>query len=82
MQVPVKGPDGKEIHILVGIRRSPSTASSPACRRRACAAYERRYGEKAADLLARVRKESDRQLLAEVRSATSTRKPARKQRGS
>jgi outer membrane protein assembly factor BamB/tetratricopeptide (TPR) repeat protein len=61
----VKGPDGKPVETLVAVRAAADRllAGLPDKGR---AAYAAMYDEKAAELLARARKESDRRLLAEV----------------
>ncbi len=65
VQGTVKGADGKPVERLLGVRVATNRllAGLPEKGRNA---YEKMYGEKAAKLLARAHKESDRQLLIEV----------------
>jgi outer membrane protein assembly factor BamB len=63
--VPVKGPDGKEVNTLIAERvfANRLLGTLPEKGREV---YEKMHGEKAAALLAKARKESDKQLFADV----------------
>jgi outer membrane protein assembly factor BamB/tetratricopeptide (TPR) repeat protein len=65
IQLPVKGPDGKPVQLLVSARTAAERllAGLP---EPGLAAYEAMHGDKAAELLAKARKQSDKQLFAEV----------------